>query len=129
MKEAANMQDTRETIAQHWAAGNARDWPRFAAVIHENLVYEVPQTRERVRGRDAYVEFFRTWPGDWRADVRRMVVDGNSAVTEIAFVVDGETMTGISFFELIDGTIARIIDYWPSPYEPPARMTAVIERY
>jgi ketosteroid isomerase-like protein len=129
MKEAANMQDIRETIAQHWAAGNARDWPRFAAVIHEHLVYDVPQTRERVRGRDNYVEFFRTWPGDWRADVRRMVVDGNSAVTEIDFVVDGESMTGISFFEVVDGTIARITDYWPSPYEPPARMRAVIERY
>jgi ketosteroid isomerase-like protein len=123
------MQDTRDVIERHWAAGNARDWPRFAAVIHEQLVYDVPQTRERVRGRANYVEFFRTWPGDWRADVQRMVVDGSSAATEIDFVVDGETMTGISFFEVVDGMIARITDYWPSAYEPPTRMTDVIERY
>lgn len=123
------MHDTRTVIEQHWSASNQRDWPRFAETIHPDLVYEVPQTRERVRGRDNYVEFFRTWPGNWQAHVRRLVVQGDAAVTEIAFVIDGESMTGIAFFELADGLIVRITDYWPSPYEPPPRMTDVIERF
>jgi ketosteroid isomerase-like protein len=122
------MHDTRAVIEQHWSASNRRDWLRFAEVIHPDLVYEVPQTRERVRGRENYVEFFRTWPGHWQAHLRRLVVQGDTAVTEIAFVVDGETMTGISFFELADGLIVRVTDYWPNPYEPPGRMTDVIER-
>jgi len=38
-------------------------------------------------------------------------------------------MPGISFFDLRDGRIARITDWWPDSYEPPARATDKIERY
>jgi len=121
--------DTRSTLERHWQAGNARDWVAFAALLSPELVYEVPQTRERVRGREAYVDFFRTWPGNWRADIQKILVEPGGGVTMIDFVVDGEHMTGISFFELTDGVISRITDYWPSPYEPPPRACAWIERY
>ncbi|MBC7941729.1 MAG: nuclear transport factor 2 family protein [Chitinophagaceae bacterium] len=123
------MTDTRRVVEQHWSTANARDWPGFAALLHPDLVYEVPQTRERVRGAAAYLEFFRTWPGDWRADVKALIVEGEQAVSTIDFAVDGETMTGISFFKLKGGSILHITDFWPSAYEPPARMTSLIERH
>ncbi len=36
---------------------------------------------------------------------------------------------GITFFEISHGLIDRIVDHWPSPYDPPPRMTTVVERY
>jgi hypothetical protein len=29
----------------------------FAATLHEQVLYEMPQTRERVRGREAYLDY------------------------------------------------------------------------
>ena len=33
---------------------DARDWDAWAMLMSPDVVYEVPQTRERIRGRDAY---------------------------------------------------------------------------
>ncbi len=119
----------RDAVLRHWQAANARDWPRFATVLSRELIYEVPQTRERVRGSDNYLEFFQTWPGNWRAEIVQLIADERGAVTTIDFVTDQGRETGISFFEVRDGVITRITDYWPGPYDPPARMTNCIERY
>ncbi|MES2884655.1 MAG: nuclear transport factor 2 family protein [Pseudomonadota bacterium] len=116
-------------VLQHWQAANARDWGHFAAVLAADVVYEVPQTRERVRGSASYLEFFQTWPGNWRAEIVQLIADEQAAVTTIDFVTDQGRETGISFFEVSDGLIIRITDYWPAPYDPPPRMTTRVERY
>lgn len=118
-----------EIVLLHWQAANARDWTCFATLLAPELIYEVPQTRERVRGSAGYLEFFRTWPGNWRADIVQLIADGQRAVTTIDFISDAGRETGISFFEVREGLISRITDYWPSAYDPPPRMTACIERY
>jgi ketosteroid isomerase-like protein len=121
--------NAHDLVLAWWRAANARDWEAFAALHAEDVVYEVPQTRERVRGRANYVEFNRSWPGAWVAEVQRVVAEGEHAVSWIHFLVDGQTMTGICFFDFKDGLVSRITDWWPEPYEPPARMTDKIERY
>lgn len=125
----AGARSARDLIETYWRAANARDWDGFAALVHQRVVYEVPQTRERVRGREDYVEFNRTWPGDWRAELVELIGEGTKGMSVIDFIVDGETMTGISVFETDGQVITRITDWWPSPYEPPPRMTSRIERY
>src|SRR5438105_4406038 len=58
----------KEVVAAYWAAAEARDWERFGSLVAGDVLYEVPQTRERVRGRPAYVRFNADgFPGDWRA--------------------------------------------------------------
>jgi len=120
---------THELIERYWRYANARDWPAFGSLLAENIVYEVPQTRERVRGKEAYIEFNATYPGAWQAEVMRIIAEESRAVSNVAFRIGAEIAVGISFFELEDGRITRIIDYWPEPYEPPLRNTAHIERY
>jgi SnoaL-like domain len=119
----------RETVQRFWLTANARDWPAFAALLHPEMDYLVPQTRERARGRDAFVEVFRTWPGDWQARITTLVADEAGAATVIDFVVGGEASTGISFFEFTDGLVARVTDHWPEPYDPPPRASAHLKRY
>jgi hypothetical protein len=51
------MKDAHQVVAAYWAAAESRDWNTFADLITEQVVYEAPQTRERVRGRSAYVRF------------------------------------------------------------------------
>jgi ketosteroid isomerase-like protein len=121
--------DPKEIVLHHWQHANARSWDAFADLLAAELVYEVPQTRERIVGAAGYLDFFQTWPGPWRADVVNTIAEGAHVVTVINFVTDTEQMTGITFFELKAGQIARITDYWPSPYEPPRRASPYVRRY
>jgi ketosteroid isomerase-like protein len=41
----------KEVVAAYWAAAEARDWDAFGTLVAEDVLYEVPQIRERVRGR------------------------------------------------------------------------------
>jgi ketosteroid isomerase-like protein len=120
---------TRALVLAHWSLANARDWEGFARLLADDLVYEVPQTRERVIGRAGYTDFFATWPGTWRCEVRRCVAEPANAMTVIEFIGEAAPMTGLTLFDVRDGLIARITDYWPSPYEPEQRASAYVQRY
>lgn len=126
------MPPATEVVAAYWAAANKRDWSAFADLVAENVIYEGPQGRERVRGRDAYIRFnSQGFPGDWHLEIVRIVGGDREAVSWIRMTYpDGTTEPGVCFFEL-DGQslIARITDFWPSPYELPAQRVHLVERF
>ena len=123
------MTPTRELVLLHWQLANARDWPAFAALLHADMVYEAPQSRERIRGALGYVDFFATWPQPWRAEVLRCIADDDSAMTQISFISSAPPMMGLSLFDVQDGRIVRVTDYWPDPYEPGPRASKHVQRY
>ena len=51
---------TRATARSYVERAEARDWEGFGALLAEDVVYEMPQSRERVRGKEAYLRFFST---------------------------------------------------------------------
>jgi ketosteroid isomerase-like protein len=125
------MDDARDVVAAYWAAAEARDWAGFAGLVAEQVVYEAPQTRERVRGRAAYIRFnAEGFPGDWHLEVERIVGQGRHAASWIRMSDAGERYPGLCFFDLDDdGRIGRITDFWPQPYELPASRAHLVERY
>jgi SnoaL-like protein len=125
------MDDAHDVVVAYWAAAEARDWARFAGLLAEDVVYEGPQTRERVRGRDAYLRFNADgFPGDWHLEVQRIVGQGSHAASWIQMSEGGDHYPGLCFFDLgSDGRIARITDFWPTPYELPASRAHLAERY
>lgn len=119
----------RSLILLHWALANERRWVEFGRLLHADLRYQVPQTREYIESGAGYLEMFRTWPGDWTVTVVQLVCEEGRAVCVVDFAVGADTMTGISIFELTDGLISRVTDYWPEPYEPPPRATPLMKRH
>lgn len=125
------MDKAHEVVAAYWAAAEGRDWAAFGALVAEDVLYEGPQTRERVRGREAYLRFnIEGFPGDWHLAVERIVGEGQHAASWIRFSdADGE-YPGLCFFDLdASGLIIRITDFWPEPYELPASRAHLVERY
>ena len=120
-----------QVVADYWAAAEARDWVAFGALLAEDVVYEAPQPRERVSGREAYVRFnAEGFPGDWHIAVQRIVSQDRTAVSMIQFSEAGTSQPGLCFFDLgEDGRIMRITDFWPDPYEPPAARAHLASRY
>ena len=107
-----------------------RQWDELGLLLHPDVVYEVPQTRERIRGRQRYVQFNREYPGDWHLSPRVVLGDDRRAVVWFAWhVADAPPADGIAFFEVADGLITGITDFWPEAYEPPPGREHLTERY
>ena len=125
------MNDAHQVVAAYWAAAESREWDRFADLVAEQVVYEAPQFRERVRGRTAYVRFnAEGFPGDWHLTVQRIIGEGRHGASWLEFSDAGDRYPGLCFFDLDEhGRIARITDFWPAPAELPASRAHLVERY
>ena len=68
---------------------------------------------------------------DWHLVVIRIIAEGSHASSWIEFTnADGTVQPGLCFFDLQeDGTIIRITDFWPDPYELPESRAHLVERY
>ncbi|MFE7106220.1 nuclear transport factor 2 family protein [Streptomyces sp. NPDC057575] len=124
--------DLRAVVETYWSAADARDWDAFAATLADEVLYDLPQTRERIRGKERYLRFNREYPGDWRVRVERVVADGQEqqAAVRTSFTAGGEELHAIHFFVFdATGRISGITDFWPEPYEPPAGREHLVERY
>lgn len=66
---------TPETARRHVDVLGRRDRPALSAMLTPGVVYEMPQTRERIRGRANVLRFDTDYRGDWHPAVRRAVAD------------------------------------------------------
>ncbi len=118
-----------EVVRTFWLAVDARAWDAVGATLADDVVYEVPQTGERVVGREGVVRFNAEYPGDWHLSVTDLVADDHGAATTIRFVLPDEPdQTGIAFFTVAEGRITRMTDWWPEPYEPPPGRAHLVDR-
>lgn len=124
------MTDLRKSVESFWTLAEARDWTAFADTLAEDVVYTLPQTRERINGRERFVEFNRDYPADWHLRIERIVAEPGQVVTWAHFTVGLEEMYAISFFTGDEsGRISTVTDFWPEPYEPPAGREHLTERF
>jgi len=122
--------DPTATALAFWAAAEARDWSAFGALLADDVVYELPQSRERIRGKATYLRFNVEYPGEWQLTVRRVVGERGQAATWCDFVTDGEPGEALTFFEFGEtGLITTITEFWPEPYDPPPGREHLVERF
>lgn len=121
---------TRQIASEYVDSLEQRDWQRLATLLAEDVVYEMPQTRELIRGRSTFVQFNMEYPGDWHLQVRRVVADGRLAALWLDVRVDAERQDACVWIEVSEhGYISRVTDYWPEPYDPPAGREHLAERW
>ena len=102
----------------------ARDWPGVEDVLHPDVVYRLPQTREVVRGRDAYLRWNREYPDVWHLSLVAAYGDATGGAARLRVAIDGQDddVDALVFVAVADGRLVEITDWWPTPYEPdPAR--------
>jgi SnoaL-like domain len=119
----------RELAERFIASLEARDWDVWAGLLHPAVVYEIPQSRERIRGRDRYLRFNQEYPGDWHLRPKVTIADERHGVVWFEWLLDGRTDDAMAFFEFADGLITRVTDFWPEPYEPPPGREYLVERW
>ncbi|NMO56246.1 SnoaL-like domain-containing protein [Actinoplanes sp. TBRC 11911] len=122
-------EQTRRTAHAYGELLDMRDWPAWGALLSDDVVYELPQTRERIRGKQALIQFNVEYPGDWQLTVRRVVADSREAALWVTFDVGDDSHDALVWLELTgDGLISKITDFWPEPYDAPAGREHLTDR-
>lgn len=124
------MTDNRRAAAQFIVLLEARDWEGWSALLHADVVYELPQSRERIRGRDHYLRFNRDYPGDWHLTAKVVLADEAHGAVWFGSTVDAGEADGVVFLSFdADGLITQVTDFWPEPYDPPPGREHLVERW
>lgn len=121
---------TRALVERYWALMAGNDFHAVGEVLADDFVFDMPQSGERIRGRAAYGAMNTAYPsaGPWRFEVRRLLVDGDAAATEVD-VTDGDVRArALTWFAVCAGRIARIVEYWPEPFAPSPDRAQWVER-
>jgi len=84
-----------------------------------DFVMEIPQSGERIVGRDAMRAMQETYPNPPDAKVRRVVGSGDLFVMEGVSDYQGAVFHVTDIVEFSDGKIVRDTRYYAEPFEPP----------
>ena len=130
------MTHTADPARRFLATLEARDWDAWESLLSPGVVYELPQSRERIRGRAAYLLFNQIYPGDWHLTPKVVIGDSERAVAWFTWSLGGEGGEGGEggdgqvFLEVgADGLVTRVADFWPEAYDPPERPAGLVERW
>jgi hypothetical protein len=108
----------------------SRDWEGVSRLLAPDVVYELPQTRERIRGLESFLRFNSEYPGEWHLRVLRSVTEGAWAALWLEVEVAGDYMPACVWLDLSpDGLITKITDFWPEAYEPLSGREHLVERW
>src|SRR5262245_15590982 len=108
-------------VTEFWELMATNDFRLVGSLLADEFVLDWPQSGERIRGRDNYAAMNEQYPahGRWKFTVNRIVGSATAAVSDVT-VTDGvQTAHAISFFEISDGKIVKMVEFWPEPF--PAR--------
>lgn len=94
-----------------------------------DFVMEMPQSRERIRGRDALRTMQDSFPAPAPAITVRKITGARRVwVAEAEIDYGGDQTQAVIIIELDDhGLIARETRYYPQPFEAPAWRAALVE--
>ena len=90
------------------------------ALRREDVVIDMPQSGERIRGRDHMKAMQEAYPGPPTITVRRIVGSGEVWVVEGRSDYSGRIYHVATIFEFREGKILRETRYYADPFEAPA---------
>jgi ketosteroid isomerase-like protein len=112
-----------ELVRRLYQLYQARDWDAAGELLHTEATVEMPDTGERLVGRDGVISFQRSYPEPWgELSVLRVVGDAVTAAAEVEVVAPSETFRLAAFWHADDGLLRDGVEYWVTVggSEPPA---------
>ena len=98
-------------------------------VRHEDYVMEMPQSGERIRGREKMRRFQEAYPAPPEIQLRRVLVRKGLWIIEgVNDYGEGRIFTVLLVFELRNGKIWRDTRYYGEPFDAPEWRAQWVER-
>ena len=99
-------------------------------IRHEDYVMEMPQSAERIRGREKMRLFQEDYPAPPTIQLRRVVVrEGLWVIEGVNDYGEGQLFTVVLIIELKDGKMWRDTRYYAKPFEAPEWRAQLVERF
>ncbi len=116
-----NLEEMDEQQARSFLEGLMSDLGAESGyeVRHEDFVMEMPQSGERIRGRERMREFQEAYPNPPTMELRRVLVREGLWVVELVSNYAGQIYTPVLIIELRDGKMWRDTRYYAEPFEAP----------
>jgi len=95
---------------------------------HDDYVMEIPQSGERIRGRDRMRAMQEAFPAPPAMTVRRVTGDRHLWVVELTSDYDGEIYHVADIIEFRGGKVFRETRYYAQPFEPPLWRAHLVEQ-
>jgi hypothetical protein len=126
-----NLQEMDEQQAQHFLTelfSNLSPEEEYN-VRHEDYAMEMPQSGERIRGRQKMREFQEAYPNPPSIQLRRVIVkDGLWVVEGVNDYGGGQIFDIVLIIELREGKMWRDRRYYAEPFEAPEWRAQWVER-
>jgi limonene-1,2-epoxide hydrolase len=122
--------EPQAVVREFWRRMASNDFESVRAVLADaTFVLEWPQSRERIRGGANFARMNAEYPaqGRWQFRIEQLIAQGECVVTRVAITDGAQHALAISFFEVTQGRIASLTEYWPEPYAAPASRSHLTE--
>jgi hypothetical protein len=99
-------------------------------IRHEDCVMEMPQSGERIRGREKMRQFQEDYPAPPTIQLGRVVVrEGLWVIEGVNDYGEGQVFTVVLIIELKDGMMWRDTRYYAESFEAPEWRAQLAERF
>ena len=129
-QRAPNLEEMDEQQARSFLEGLMSDLGAESGyeLRHEEFVMEMPQSGERIRGREKMRELQGAYPAPPSMRLRRVVVREGLWVAEVVSDYGGQEVHYVSIVELKEGKMWRDTRYYAEPFEGPEWRAQWVER-
>ena len=121
-------EQNRQVLERLVEAVNSQDLDTYEAQLDENVVYDWPQSGERIVGRHNIMAINRNYPGLPEVKTRRIIGRDDLWIVEATLDYQGKIVHSVSVAEFRDGRIARDTVYFAEPFDAPAWRAQWVER-
>lgn len=109
-----------DTAVKFWEYIGEAQFDELYNIMCEDAVVWSPNTREVYKSAKDYIEFNKEYPGRWYAEVEKMALAGEEAVTVTRVYDEKDTsFYCVSFFSFEGECIKKIVQYWGENGKPP----------
>lgn len=121
---------SEQLVREFWRLMASNDFFSVGVLLTDDFVLEWPQSDERIRGRDRFALMNADYPsnGRWFFVVNRIVGGESEAVSDVSITDGVQNARAISFFSIVGGKIARLVEYWPEPTPAPENRKHLTEK-
>jgi len=119
-----------ELIKSFWKLVSSQKWNETASLLHQDFIAVWPQSKERIIGSMNFIDVNRNYPGNHIVKVVHAFEIGNKVHTTVWIEADtGQKTFANSIFEIKDGKILSVEEYWAEPYLAPEWRRKWVEIY
>lgn len=119
-----------ELVKKFWRLFSEQKWDQASDLLHGDFVATWPQSRERMVGAKNFIDVNRYYPGNHKIEVLHAFGVESKVLTTVWIEADtGQKTFANSIFEIRDGKIFGVEEYWAEPYAAPDWRKQWVEIY